>query len=209
MVYNSNNINIENPIIEENDASNQNNEDSLLEDGSQKRIENYGIIINVIIIISIIIIILIGIKAYITTNKAKKNKFSNGEYTCKESYDVNIAKFDSITQFYNEIGFIQKYKVDRLRDVLLTKAPKVRSVKTKSSQEIVMTDGRKYPTAGTLKERENVEAKILKNAKDGHSTSCTNSSENGLPKQLFGSDGIDNDQDEQTKGNILPNECLA
>ena len=33
----------------------------------------------------------LGINSYFTTNKAKKVKFGNGEYECKQSYDVNIS----------------------------------------------------------------------------------------------------------------------
>ena len=33
----------------------------------------------------------IGIKSYYTTNKPSLVKFSNGEYLCKESYDLNIS----------------------------------------------------------------------------------------------------------------------
>lgn len=54
----------------------------------------------------------IGIKSYHTTNKAKKNIFSNGEYDMKESYDVNITT-DRL-KFRNTIGFIQGYKNERL-----------------------------------------------------------------------------------------------
>lgn len=58
----------------------------------------------------------IGIRSYITTNKAKKIEFSNGEYLCKESYDINIAtdreKFNSI------IGFIQIYKNEGLEQLI-------------------------------------------------------------------------------------------
>ena len=58
----------------------------------------------------------IGIKSYYTTNEAKTVGFDNGDYTCKESYDLNIST-DSTT-FYHEIGFIQKYKMDKLSLVL-------------------------------------------------------------------------------------------
>lgn len=54
----------------------------------------------------------IGIRSYITTNKAKDVKFENGTYTCKESYDVNITRDAEI--FKNIVGFIQKYKMDKI-----------------------------------------------------------------------------------------------
>jgi ribonucleoside-diphosphate reductase alpha chain len=69
-----------------------------------------------------------GIKAYYTTNKPKDVEFNNGTYTCKESYDVNIANFEGMSKFYNEIGFIHRYKMYKLRDVLIEKAPKVTNV---------------------------------------------------------------------------------
>ncbi len=49
------------------------------------------------------------IHSYITTNKAKATKFSNGEYTSQESYDVNTTDVES---FMCTIGFIHKYKTE-------------------------------------------------------------------------------------------------
>ena|SRR3990167_2255376 len=50
----------------------------------------------------------LGIISYITTNKPTVVTFSNGEYLCKESYDLNISThFDRFIQI---IGFIQDYK---------------------------------------------------------------------------------------------------
>jgi ribonucleoside-diphosphate reductase alpha chain len=69
-----------------------------------------------------------NIKAYITTNRPKDVEFSNGTYTVKESYDVNIANFEGMNKFYNEIGFIHRYKMYKLRDMLVNKAPKVTNV---------------------------------------------------------------------------------
>lgn len=69
-----------------------------------------------------------NIKAYYTTNKPKDVTFGNGTYTCKESYDVNIANFEGMSKFYNEIGFIHRYKMFKLHDVLIQKAPKVTNV---------------------------------------------------------------------------------
>lgn len=56
----------------------------------------------------------LGIHSYITTNKEKEVKFSNGVYQCKESYDINITSGRSI--FRDKIGFIQKYKQDKITD---------------------------------------------------------------------------------------------
>lgn len=56
----------------------------------------------------------LGIHSYITTNKGKLIKFSNGEYQCKKSYDLNITSGRSIFRDY--IGFIQKYKQEAIID---------------------------------------------------------------------------------------------
>lgn len=70
-----------------------------------------------------------NIDAIITVNKSKENKFSNGDYLCKESYDININKFKDCINFYQNINFIQKYKQKSLYDLLLKKCPKCISVK--------------------------------------------------------------------------------
>lgn len=54
----------------------------------------------------------LGIKSYYTTNKSKKCKFDNGTYQIKESYDLSITTDRYI--FRDKIGFIQKYKNDKL-----------------------------------------------------------------------------------------------
>lgn len=54
----------------------------------------------------------IGIDSYYTTNKPKTVKFSNGEYECKESYDINISS--DRDKFVKYIGFIQQYKNDKI-----------------------------------------------------------------------------------------------
>jgi len=37
-----------------------------------------------------------GLSPYITTNKIKDVLFANGNYTCKESYDLNIGRYEDI-----------------------------------------------------------------------------------------------------------------
>ena len=69
-----------------------------------------------------------NITSYITTNKAKEVKFSNGNYLCKESYDLNISTFKDVKTFAEKIGFVQKYKTEALEELLLQKAPLVKSV---------------------------------------------------------------------------------
>lgn len=58
----------------------------------------------------------IGIKSYYTTNKPQNIKFTNGEYLCKESYDLNITT--DIEKFYQTIGFIQKHKNEKLKNLI-------------------------------------------------------------------------------------------
>ena len=55
----------------------------------------------------------LGIKSYFTTNKEHPVTFENGEYVCKESYDVNIST--DREKFVSKIGFIQSYKNDKIR----------------------------------------------------------------------------------------------
>jgi len=69
-----------------------------------------------------------GIEAYITTNKKHDVQFSNGVYTCKENYDVNIGKYSSLVRFAKYISFAQNYKVNALYDLLLERAPFVDNV---------------------------------------------------------------------------------
>ncbi|HMT01711.1 MAG TPA: LAGLIDADG family homing endonuclease [Burkholderiales bacterium] len=74
--------------------------------------------------------------SYITINKEKEVLFSNGNYSCKESYDINISKYDSILQFAKLIGFVHKYKNESLRELILAKSPKVISIKDVGYQEV-------------------------------------------------------------------------
>ena len=55
---------------------------------------------------------------YITTNKSKSVEFSNGTYQCKESYDLNIGRKSECERFYNEIGFVHEYKMQKVRDCM-------------------------------------------------------------------------------------------
>jgi hypothetical protein len=52
----------------------------------------------------------LGIASYITTDKEKRNEFSNGTYVMKESYKLNISDSKSIEIFFSDVGFIQAYK---------------------------------------------------------------------------------------------------
>jgi hypothetical protein len=66
-------------------------------------------------------LMLLGFNPYVTTNKAKLNKFHNGEYLCRESYDLNIGRQLEVLRFYNEIGFIQNYKMKNIHEYLKSK----------------------------------------------------------------------------------------
>lgn len=74
----------------------------------------------------------LGIMSYYTTNNPKSVEFNNGIYDCKKSYDLNITIDREI--FYNKIGFIQKYKQDKLKSIIKD------VLRTKSSYEIISID---------------------------------------------------------------------
>ena len=79
----------------------------------------------------------IGINSYITTNKSKKVSFSNGDYVCKESYDLNVQQYESRLKFYQEIGFMQEYKMIKLEQILISQSPKVLSSNSTGKMEKV------------------------------------------------------------------------
>lgn len=54
----------------------------------------------------------LGIRSYYTINKPSEIEWENGTYTSRESYDLNIST-DRV-KFMSMIGFIQKYKMDKL-----------------------------------------------------------------------------------------------
>lgn len=56
----------------------------------------------------------VGIASYYTTNKAHDVEFANGTYECKESYDINISTAAGRSLFEKNIGFLQKYKMEKL-----------------------------------------------------------------------------------------------
>lgn len=78
----------------------------------------------------------IGIDLYITTNKEKVVSFSNGDYPCKESYDLNIGTFEGLLWFYRNIGFVHGYKDKKLKEAVLTKSPLITSVKDAGESEV-------------------------------------------------------------------------
>lgn len=60
----------------------------------------------------------LGISSYITKNKPKVISFDNGDYLCKESYDINITTHKKV--FMDKIGFLQKYKNEKLEQYFTT-----------------------------------------------------------------------------------------
>lgn len=77
-----------------------------------------------------------NIQSYITTNKTKEVIFKNGNYICKESYDLNIASFSDMIKFATNIGFIHNYKNESLLELIKLKSPIVRSVEYYNEEEV-------------------------------------------------------------------------
>jgi intein/homing endonuclease len=69
----------------------------------------------------------VGIRSYFTTNKSTKVKFENGEYVCKESYDLNIST--DASKFQRIVGFLQSYKNEKLSKII-SSLPENRNPKT-------------------------------------------------------------------------------
>ncbi len=77
-----------------------------------------------------------GIYSNITTNKSHTVKFANGEYTCKESYDLNISRFTSIVKFAENFWFAQKYKQEALHETILNRSPAVKVVRPAGTSDV-------------------------------------------------------------------------
>ena len=77
-----------------------------------------------------------GISSYITTNKSKTVVFKSGPCVCKESYDINIGKYADIQRFSIHIGFYQQYKRMQLQNLIVKKAPYVRSIEKGGIQKV-------------------------------------------------------------------------
>jgi hypothetical protein len=74
----------------------------------------------------------LGIPSYYTTNRSTAITFGNGEYTCRQSYDLNITSARG--EFARLIGFIQKGKTERLLSACSRSTLKARK---KLSYEVV------------------------------------------------------------------------
>jgi hypothetical protein len=121
----------------------------------------------------------VGIRSYFTTNKERSVKFANGDYICKESYDINIT-VDKI-KFFKIIGFIQKYKTEKLEKLIeksgKSKKPakttfEIKSVEFLSEEEVfditVDNEPHTYWTGG-LNVSNCVEIGLYPQTKDGRS----------------------------------------
>ena len=62
----------------------------------------------------------LGIPAYYTVNTSHATQFANGVYTCRESYDLNIAHQHGRKLFAVQIGFLHLKKTTRLASTLTT-----------------------------------------------------------------------------------------
>ena len=80
-----------------------------------------------------------GMKPYITTNKPTRIKFSNGEYTCRESYDVNLSGLDNLVKFASKVSFVHKYKQEWLEEVIRASGTLVTSVKPHTPRHTGLT----------------------------------------------------------------------
>lgn len=78
----------------------------------------------------------LGIRSYYTTNKEKTTEFKNGNYVCKESYDLNIST--DRDKFAQLIGFIQPYKTSILHKIIDTVGKSIyANGKSKSTYDII------------------------------------------------------------------------
>ena len=57
-------------------------------------------------------------KSYLQTVKGKNIQFSNGNYTCRNSFEFGIGRYNSF-KFLNLIGLYQHYKIDNILDMSL------------------------------------------------------------------------------------------
>lgn len=77
-----------------------------------------------------------NISTYVTTNKPKNVKFNNSLYLCKQSYDLNIGKFEDILIFAKKIAFVHNYKNEDLCKIIKQKSPLITSVKEIGQEEV-------------------------------------------------------------------------
>jgi len=81
----------------------------------------------------------LGIVSYFTTNKPTTNTWDNGEYTSRESYDININRHNAEI-FARKIGFIQSHKTEALEQLLTKNAGTQKTSFDIISKELVSTE---------------------------------------------------------------------
>jgi ribonucleotide reductase alpha subunit len=79
----------------------------------------------------------IGIRSYWTKQIGKVTTFKNGDYKCKDSYDLNITT-DRV-KFFDSIGFIQEYKMDKLTSYI-NSVKQMKDESTKRSFNIISSE---------------------------------------------------------------------
>jgi len=77
-----------------------------------------------------------GMTPYITTNKPTKVKFANGDYLCKQSYDVNLVGNENLIIFAEKVSFLHEYKRKALEVAILNSAPYVQNVVESEAWEV-------------------------------------------------------------------------
>jgi len=97
----------------------------------------------------------LGIKSNLAISKPTTITHKNGEYTSKESYNINLYLHSS--RFMETIGFIQKYKMEapiKLRGEKETQGSKIQRVESLGFHEVfditVEADEHTYWTGGLL-----------------------------------------------------------
>ena len=81
----------------------------------------------------------LGIRSYYTTNRSHKVQFANGEYECRESYDINISSDAKI--FQHLIGFVHPYKNEKLSEaVSWYESGRQKQPKPKTNFDIIDTE---------------------------------------------------------------------
>lgn len=136
------------------------------------------------------VLVIFGIRSYIVVNPPKKVKFDNGEYACREAYEIAIANSLSLSRFEKFIGFVSAHKVDNLRNRNKPKSlrnnwPKVISIKDtgiKKVWDFSMLDGSAKNSANGIIVHNCAEATLAENE------SCNLASIN--LKALCGAKGI-------------------
>lgn len=96
----------------------------------------------------------LGIFSYWTKNYGKVVTFGNGDYQCKDSYDLNISRYEDKLKFVELIGFVHSYKNDKLAEALKAEHRKgsyktsfeVKEVLNMGEQEVfdITVDGRHH-----------------------------------------------------------------